>query len=121
MKSPLKEIRRNKINNAFAEIENYIEEIEEENTELKKKLFEYSKEDEIKKLEDKISDLRKNSVHILDEEEMKLYKEFRKEHYKSCKNTIISTIITPTAIGNGIKVRCEKCGKEKDITNLESW
>lgn len=54
--------------------------------------------------------------------EVKSFKKFQKKHRKICnKNTNFSYIITPTGIGTGINIRCNKCMKEKDITDYGSW
>ena len=51
---------------------------------------------------------------------------FKEKHAKSCPG--ISTIggkftyiFTPTGVGTAIVVRCNACGEEKDITDVDSW
>lgn len=53
------------------------------------------------------------------------YYDFCNKH-KSCEfsSTIggkISLIITPTGLGDVVVVRCNKCGEEKDITDVSNW
>lgn len=59
-------------------------------------------------------------------------KKFKEEH-KNCAlkelgNLWFSTIggqftyeITPTGLGPIIKIKCNACGKEEDVTDSESW
>lgn len=68
----------------------------------------------------------------LDKEEEKLSNEFYNKHKDCCKKYLrklffsttgggFSYIITPTGLGNDIKIRCNSCGKEEDITNIDNW
>lgn len=52
---------------------------------------------------------------------------FQREHI-DCKNEFsssvggrLSYIITPTGLGNIVKVRCNYCGEIRDLTNYDSW
>ena len=64
----------------------------------------------------------------LNEKEEKEYIDFVKKH-KKCRehsedclgNFYLSYKITPTGIGDIIKIKCEQCGEEKDITDIDSW
>ena len=61
----------------------------------------------------------------LNEAEQKAYEEFISKH-KDCKfsSTIggkISITFTPTGLGDIIVVKCNECGKEKDITDISNW
>ena len=61
----------------------------------------------------------------LNETEVKEYTAFVDKH-KSCKCSAttggkISIIFTPTGLGDVIVVKCNKCGKEKDITDISNW
>lgn len=58
--------------------------------------------------------------------------EFRKEHKDCCKKILgkehfsttggaFTYIITPTGLGNIIKIKCNSCNEIKDITDAESW
>ena len=59
-------------------------------------------------------------------------REFKKEHRDCCKKIFrkeyfsatggaFTYIITPTGLGNIIKIKCNSCGKIKDITDEDSW
>lgn len=58
--------------------------------------------------------------------ELARLKAFKDKHAESCPG--ISTIggkftyiFTPTGIGTAIVVRCNACGEEEDITDINSW
>jgi DNA-directed RNA polymerase subunit M/transcription elongation factor TFIIS len=61
----------------------------------------------------------------LNENERKEYDLFSKEHkHCGCMGTIggkISIIFTPTGLGDCITVKCNACGKEKEITDVSNW
>ncbi len=65
----------------------------------------------------------------LNEQETKKWRKFDNEHRKKCyKNetdsigtSCIETVFVETGVGNMIKVRCSKCGEEKDITDYDRW
>lgn len=63
----------------------------------------------------------------LNEVEQKAYEEFISQH-KGCASKFYSAIggkisitFTPTGLGDIIVVKCNKCGKEKDITDTSNW
>ena len=61
----------------------------------------------------------------LNTDEKREYLKFYQDH-KDCKFSSttggkITFIITPTSLGNCIIVRCNVCGKEKDITDINNW
>ena len=65
-------------------------------------------------------------VFRLDPIEQGRLERFREHHKETCPG--ISTIggkftyvFTPTGIGTAIVVRCNACGKEEDITNIDAW
>ena len=47
---------------------------------------------------------------------------FIKDH-KECDmcNSKFTYSITPTGIGNVIEIKCNRCGKIKDVTNYDNW
>lgn len=64
----------------------------------------------------------KTYVLSLDIIEQERYDNFSKKHYE--KHKFISGVpvtFTPTGVGVHVVVKCPKCGKEKDISNYESW
>lgn len=51
---------------------------------------------------------------------------FKEKHAESCPAITaiggkFTYIFTPTGIGTAIVVRCNACGEEKDITDVNSW
>ena len=61
----------------------------------------------------------------LNETEAQEYHDFCNKH-RSCEfsSTIggkISVIFTPTGLGDIVVVKCNKCGEEKDITDISNW
>lgn len=57
----------------------------------------------------------------LDEVEVALAQEFMDLHSQTCQTPYYSYIFTPTGIGIGIKIVCNRCGKDTDITNYSNW
>ena len=62
----------------------------------------------------------------LDPVELARLTAFKEKHAKSCPaiTTIggkFTYIFTPTGVGTAIVVRCNACGEEKDITDVDSW
>jgi ribosomal protein S27E len=78
-------------------------------------------------------DGRKTRVFELDEDETKAAKEFReahkhKEELKAHGKIAFSTLgqqftytITPGGLGHYVKIKCNYCGEEKELTNIENW
>lgn len=61
----------------------------------------------------------------LNDTEAQEYHDFCNKH-RSCEfsSTIggkISVIFTPTGLGDIVVVKCNKCGEEKDITDVSNW
>lgn len=56
---------------------------------------------------------------ILSKKERERYEEFRKKH-RECRSLVEVSFI-PTGIGNIVKVKCNGCKKNKDITDVDSW
>ena len=65
----------------------------------------------------------------LTEEQTKQVYDFTREHIKKClegrpfsaNGGLISYHITPISIGTCIKVECNCCGENLDITDSENW
>lgn len=78
-------------------------------------------------------DGRQVAVFELTEEETKAAKEFREQHnhredFKKENKLAFSTLgqqftytITPGGLGSCISIKCNYCGEEKDITDVENW
>lgn len=111
---PLKDIMQSLVD--------YINDIEQENTRLKKELSEYSKDEEIKKYKEQAEIIRLNSLYMFDDTERERVKEFSRQHYEKCGRAgRIRYIITPTAIGTAVEVECAKCKEKKDVSNFNNW
>lgn len=60
--------------------------------------------------------------HHLNEEEVKAYEKFSKEHSKLHGGTCgCSMIFHATGIGLVKNITCEECGESKDITDYSNW
>lgn len=64
------------------------------------------------------------SIRITEKEEQGIG-EFKKAH-RNCKGKHktgiqFSYIITPTGIGDCVAVKCNRCGKTKDVTDVDCW
>lgn len=88
----------------------------------RKEIAEFNADTKIQKLKEKLEDLYKHSLLELSDKELQAKDDFKRIHYKTCNNgnDFIYRIIG-TGIGNGIRIKCAKCGIEKDITDTESW
>lgn len=67
----------------------------------------------------------KEIIFTLTPNEVDEYNKFIEEH-KNCKCSAtiggkISVIFTPTGLGNAKSVKCNACGKEKEITDVSNW
>ena len=104
------------------ELEQYITDLVDSNEKLKEQLNNYNKDEEIQRLKDEVLNLRRNSIHIMTEKEKMAAELFSTEHYYSCKSQLgVDYILTGTGIGTAIKIKCNKCKVEKDITDFENW
>lgn len=110
------------LDSMFQELKEYIKDMETRNEELRDKLNNYNKDKEIQRYQNELTNVRRNSLYILNNKEKELVNEFRKEHYKKCgKSSRIEYILNPTEIGTGIDIRCSRCGCKKDITDYKEW
>ena len=96
---------------------------------LRKRLREYNKDEEIVKRDQKIRDLYDHSLLQLSDVELQREEAFREKHYEKCcgngkykgrGNTWIYTL-TGTGIGTCIEIKCPLCGESEDITDTDSW
>lgn len=51
--------------------------------------------------------------------ELEAAKEFERKHLK-CRGSMEVTF-TITGIGLGVRVRCSRCQKEKNVTDYDAW
>lgn len=110
------------LNTSLESLVEYIKDIEEDNDRLRKKVSEYSKDEEIVKYKEEAETIRSNSIYMLDSIERKRAKEFSEKHYKKCGRAgYVRYIITPTGIGTAVEIECACCKEKKDISNLNNW
>lgn len=89
---------------------------------FRKKYEDFREDDEIKKLEERLDEVRRYSLHVMNEEEYVADAEFRAAHYMKCRNgSTFQYELTGTGIGTAISVRCPRCGERKDITSFGNW
>lgn len=91
----------------------------------KKKYEEYSKDEEVERLQSEIDRVRRNSLLILSDKERDSIQDFSRKHYEKhgrlkTLNTYIYTL-SGVGIGTTISIKCPVCGEEKDVTDTESW
>lgn len=89
---------------------------------FRKKCEEFNKDDEIKQLETRLDEMRRLSLHVMNDEEYVSNAEFRAAHYMKCRNgSTFCYTLSGTGIGTAISVKCPVCGEEKDITDFGNW
>lgn len=117
----LKIITKPNISKCFEEVDDYIRYIEDLAAERLKTINEYNKDEEISKLKDEISNLKRKSIGFMSEKEYDMYREFVREHNKKCKKPNIEFRVSGTSLGSIIKCSCLCCGETIDITDISSW
>lgn len=93
-----------------------------------KKLREWNKDEEIQKLRDEISELRKNSLLMLSDSERDAIQDFKRKHYdmhseqyqKGAGSTYIYRI-SGTGFGHCITIECPLCHGLLDATDTSVW
>ena len=79
------------------------------------------KDEVVERLNKELERYRENSLQVLSDKEMSQFREFKYSHYKSCGSSDVWVLLSPTGIGTAIKLKCSKCGKELDITDINHW
>ena len=79
------------------------------------------KDEVIERLNKELERYRNNSLQVLSDKEMSQFREFKYNHYKTCKTNDVLVFLSPTGIGTVIKIKCPECGEEVDITDINSW
>lgn len=83
---------------------------------------EWNKDEEIQKAQQQAEFYRRNSLRELSESEAQRIREFREEHYKSCKNSGTYLFeLNGTGIGEAITIKCPCCNEEEDVTDYSTW
>lgn len=65
-----------------------------------------------------------DSIEFTKEEKNQFESFMRRHRHCQCTSTIggkFSYILTPTGLGTLIKIKCNVCGKERDVTDSENW
>ena len=95
---------------------------------LQKELKEFNAEEQIRKKNQQIQDLRKYSLKVLSEKEYDALESFKHEHYERHKHANPRTAgtsfiyrLTGVGIGTCIEVTCPLCEETLDITDTSSW
>ena len=79
------------------------------------------KDEVVERLNKELERYRNNSLQVLSDKEISQFREFKYNHYKSCKTNDVLVFLSPTGIGTVIKIKCPKCGEEVDITDCDHW
>ena len=79
------------------------------------------KDEVVERLNKELERYRENSLQVLSDKEISQFREFKYNHYKSCKTNDVLVFLSPTGIGTVIKIKCPKCGEEVDITDCDNW
>lgn len=98
---------------AFEPLIKYVNKLEERTNNAEAKLREYSKDDEIQKLQAEIDRLNRNSLLVLSDKELATYNRLTKGHDE------VKVKLSYTGIGTGIDVKVN--GEWKDITDFSRW
>ena len=88
---------------------------------FRKKCEEFRKDDEIKKLEHEIKEVRRHSIQVVSDIELDEINKFRNQHHRSCKKYEFGYFISGTGFGTAIEIQCLACGEKKDITDYSNW
>lgn len=116
----LRKISNKDISSKIMDIANYVKEKEDFADSCIEKLESFRKDEEIKKLEDEIRNIKNKSIGEFQGEEKERYENFSEKHYKSCKSNV-EIRISGTGLGSIIKCCCLKCGEIEDITDTTTW
>lgn len=111
---------KNKRNKLLKELADYLKYQDEQILEYKDKLENYNKDKEIQKLQNEIREIKRKSLRILSDKELKDIEEFNHKHYNSCKSGT-RLILEGSEIGTGIDIQCRICNEKKDITDYDIW
>ena len=103
-------------------IKKYVDYLVRDNKALRATIKRYDKESGIKAKEDEIHSIQQRAISALSPVEHDHDKAFRERHHQSCKNgSRFIYDLQGTGIGTIVKIKCPICGKEEDITDLDSW
>lgn len=103
-------------------LESAVDQLLAENQSLREKVQNFRKDDAIQAAENELDSVRSRALCIMSERELSADRDFRSRHWESCSNSGNYIYdLTSTGVGTVIKIKCPKCGKEEDITDLSAW
>ena len=116
----------NNIQDLLAKIQKQYDTLEAENQRLRNELFNYSKEEEVKKAKEHADYIADHALLLMSDDELAAAAEFKKKHYEECVlKTKISTTwiykLSGTGIGTVIEITCPYCKKSEDVTDISHW
>lgn len=103
-------------------IQRYIDWCEKSVRNANDRVAEYNKDTEIQKLQNELKYIEHNSLQVMSNMECQRSEQFRNEHYERCGNgNVYWYKLAGTGVGTAITIKCDKCGEELDITDIDSW
>lgn len=118
-KDVLRELNMQQFQRYAQELNKMYSELYDANRRLSDKLLNYDKDSEIAKLKDEIKDIRKHSLAILSESELKSLNTFQECHREKCKNSgDWDYQFSDSSLGSAITVICPLCGESLDIVEI---
>ncbi len=110
------------IQKSVESIKQSVEYLIRDNKVLRATIKAYDKKAGIKAKEDEIRSIHQRAITVLSPKEYERDKAFKEQHYQSCKNgSRYIYDLQGTGIGTIVKIKCPVCGKEADITDIDSW
>ena len=118
-------LRGKKIENTLDLLKKQIDLLQKDKEDYRKDYInardEVYKDEVIERLNKELERYRENSLQVLSDKEMSQFREFKYNHYKSCGTNDVWILLSPTGIGMVIELKCPKCGKKLDITDINHW
>lgn len=99
-----------------------IDQLLADNESLRTRVQEFNKDDEIQSKDAELRSVWDRALCVMSEKEVEARCEFMERHWKSCNNpNNFIYDLTGTGVGTVTKIKCPKCGEEKDITDYDCW
>ena len=112
--------KRKEADGLFNQLKKFVDDLLDENEQLRNLLASYSNEAEIARLEKEIDHIRSHSLFVMSDKEMEEVKAFYYQHQQTCGGST-HYLMKPTGIGMVLVVKCSECQTEKDVTDVGSW
>jgi hypothetical protein len=114
--------KKKKLSDLVIELVDYVEGVELEKDSAVKILRDFNKDEQIQTAEKELLKIKRQSMHIMTDSEAKASSDFQDMHSKKCNSRLgFSYILTCTGVGTNVKIKCNKCEEELDITDYKSW